>query len=801
MEVGMMVDNDEYPWEKADLTRAINEYQTLRRNDEDVLSAIQKKMEELQEKDNTTEQRSVGAVESEADTAPQGTWSISELDLDQLNARHEHLLQKIDVAYMHLQKMKIPAVFYVLDTSASDRGGEPINDARIQISQTQGAESFDIADDRTLYTDADGKVETYVAFGDHVRALAFGITSTESLDIDRDPVITRGRIVKRFSLDLGCTLSSYVFKEDGPRYPFTVADLEAASSVRIGKTLVMIAEASKIENEKIKWTWSVNDEPVTDDHAACQVQRDLSRTSPPRSVLLITTHGYARSLRVRVKMIGRHTDRILETTIPLIPSEESQEHVAHSGTVHMSRTRSDAGTPKNDLGLWVVIRKATEEMSYENFQDYMDYTMYGKAIPNSGPDVQKLDQERRDGERMRYLPFMDSEAYRALKVSAEAFVKVNCSVLPPTLPNLTTDFMNLVTRRIGTDVDAGAVTGFWNTYRKQVNGLTDPITPYLELIRQKLPEFLSIGGTDFPSAPLSAQNLREKLMYPCLIELIWSYWHEEGMLVQSMNAISRRFQNIPAPGNSDPLANLETDPLRPLNNLLWGYIQDEQHRLTVARRSYEYDHHYGITLHGKAVPKQRGADTRSRFLEAYHNLLFLCTQFFQQDDDTNFISDGFPVLNALKEIHLILTQGSHNQFGDLPATARTEMLMQQWLLARPEFREFLPTRVMVALPEPWMDRVDAMKSLQGWTDVSVLHFRNLAKYGEQLLLSIRYGAWSDIDDADVGKYWARFWRSEIQGYIHAYRAVTGVDLTREPVDCTPPSELLRQRMAAPRLAA
>ena len=52
--------------------------------------------------------------------------------------------------------------------------------------------------------------------------------------------------------------------------------------------------------------------------------------------------------------------------------------------------------------------------------------------------------------------------------------------------------------------------------------------------------------------------------------------------------------------------------------------------------------------------------------------------------------------------------------------------MQQWLLARPEFREFLPTRIMVAYPEPWMDRVDAMKRLQGWTDTSVLHFRNLA---------------------------------------------------------------------------
>ena len=97
-------------------------------------------------------------------------------------------------------------------------------------------------------------------------------------------------------------------------------------------------------------------------------------------------------------------------------------------------------------------------------------------------------------------------------------------------------------------------------------------------------------------------------------------------------------------------------------------------------------------------------------------------------------------------MHLILSQGAHNQFGDLPSTARQEMMIQQWMLARPEFQQFLPTRTMVAYPERWMDRVDAMKSVQGWTDASVLHFRNLGKFGEQILLSIRFGAWSDVND-------------------------------------------------------
>jgi hypothetical protein len=164
------------------------------------------------------------------------------------------------------------------------------------------------------------------------------------------------------------------------------------------------------------------------------------------------------------------------------------------------------------------------------------------------------------------------------------------------------------------------------------------------------------------------------------------------------------------------------------------------------------------------------------------------------------VADGFTVLNALRDVHLILSEGQHNQYGDLPWTARMEMLMQQWLLARPEFREFLPTRIMVDYPEGWMDRVDAMKKLQGWSDVSVLHFRNLGMFGEQILLSIRFGAWSDVNDPAQAANWARYWRGEIQGYIHAYRAVTGVEVTdsQQPSRFVAPSVHLRNRLATQR---
>jgi hypothetical protein len=276
--------------------------------------------------------------------------------------------------------------------------------------------------------------------------------------------------------------------------------------------------------------------------------------------------------------------------------------------------------------------------------------------------------------------------------------------------------------------------------------------------------------------------LKFRLTSPSLIELIWSYWLEEGMLVQTMNAIARRFQNRRGSAN-DPLGELEFDPLRPLNNLIWGFIQDEHNRLTVPRRAHEYQHHYGLSLIGTTVSDVNPADSRSKFIEAFHNLLSCAARFFKEDSDTTVIADAFPLLNALKEVHLILAEGAHNQFGDLTWTARAEMLTIQWMLARPEMREFLRGRYMVPYQEEWMGAVDSMKKLQGWTDTTITHFYELAVTGERILLSVRYGDWSDIENIeDQAKNWARSWKPEIQRYIHGYRTATGVDLAADITD-------------------
>jgi hypothetical protein len=461
---------------------------------------------------------------------------------------------------------------------------------------------------------------------------------------------------------------------------------------------------------------------------------------------------------------------------------ESGDDVA----VTMKRTAVPA---TSDQALWVAIRSSTNALGFENYSRFLDRVMCGDGAKGLKDKVREV--ERRSG-----LPFPNVNRYRLLKAATEVFLMLHCGVDLERFNHLHLD-LDAESRRLNRTVDRGDLEAQWRDYLNRIftsDGEALEILPYLELIRIKLGDVPVIGGgRRHEDAEVCYGILAEKLSNPCFLELIWSYWLDEGSLMQTMNAITWRFQNrTHGPRGRDPLEGLEIDPLRPLNNLLWGWIQDAQHRLTTVRRAYEYDHHYGLVLASKPGPPVRGADSRSRFIEALHNLLRLCMEFNHDDDDTTRIADGFGVLNALKETHLLLTQGAHNAYGDLPWTARHEMLMNQWILARPEMRDFLPTRTMVAYPEAWMDRVEAMSKLQGWSDASVMHFRDMAVFGEQMLLGIRFGNWTSVIEPEQAANWARYWRAEVQGYIHAYRAVTGVDLAHRTDRSMPAVHLRRQ---------
>ncbi len=358
-------------------------------------------------------------------------------------------------------------------------------------------------------------------------------------------------------------------------------------------------------------------------------------------------------------------------------------------------------------------------------------------------------------------------AYQLLKTATEIFLLLECGV-----------FIAEYGNGIIPGAERESIRGTWNQATLQTE-----LEKYMP--GNQLPYLKQVLGANLES--LENDSIFEAMVLarttcPCFIELIWSYWHEEGMLVQALNTLSLRFQNRRGPGDRDPLANLELSPLRPLSQIFWGYIQDEQQRLSMMRRNYEYEHEYGIALRGKAVPAtMRPADRRSKFIEAFHDLLFRCCDFYRQASDMNYVPDPFPLLNGLKEVHLILSQGAGNQFGDLPWTARVEMLMQQWILGRNEIKEFLGRRPMVAYPEAWMGNAETLKVLMGWSDTPTVHFGNLATMGEKLLLSIRWTDWQNRTSVDA-QNWAQYFKPEIQGYTHAYRVATGVDLTIEPKD-------------------
>jgi hypothetical protein len=465
-----------------------------------------------------------------------------------------------------------------------------------------------------------------------------------------------------------------------------------------------------------------------------------------------------------------------------------------SGTPHKVALQQTAFIDANLRELaafFASIRNRTAAIAFPHYKEFIDrllcpdskYDQAGRTASAANYGIPSIGQRRDELQARPTIYGVD--AYNLLKTATEAFLVFEAGFAVTAARADQDGIAGDESKRLGEDVLFDQITERLHQY------LNCTSTPYLRNIVSAL------VGTENPQQKLPYCDgvLRNRFTCPSLLELIWSYWHEEGGLVQTLNAIALRFQNRRRGGERDPLAHLEIDPLRPLNNLLWGYVQDETHRLTLPRRAYEYDHHYGLTIEGKAVPNIRGADSRSKFLEAFHNLLYRTSQFYPEDADQTVVADAFPMLNALREVHLLLAEGAHNQFGDLPWTARGEMLIQQWLLARPEMREFLRGRAMVPYAESWMGQVDTMKRLQGWSEVNITNFYELGTFGEQLLLSIRCHNWNSINEQNEAKLWARYWKPEIQRYIHSYRAVTGVDLTSEPVDATLPSVHLRTRLA------
>jgi len=562
-------------------------------------------------------------------------------------------------------------------------------------------------------------------------------------------------------IEKSVTKQIYVVNEVAPEMQLEAGGQQAPSSVRQGQVLNATLTKVDLLHNTIEVRWRGEGTAVTRDP-----------TNMLKAKVATERPGLARVFAE----LWYKGEPLFRQDEPVAAVADIEIEPANGASVVPVALQRSSAPPTADQALWSLIRHRTGEISSTNYIAFVDRILCSGDLDDV-PGSQRRPLDRKTASLTGY----GTGSYEVLKFVTELFLLTRCGTF-----DFNPDHKALVeeSARLGETVGLGELRGRIQAY------LGDRL-PYLD--RVIVAAFPDLEVTD---KFLCEGLIGSRAQMPCLLELIWSYWHEEAMLVQGMNAVTRRFQNVRGPGPRDPLAHFELDPLRPLNNVLWGYVQDELKRLSVTRRAYEYNHHYGLALYGKAVPPMRPADSRSKFLEAFHSLLNLAYVFYKEDSDTTVIADGYPLLNALKEVHMILAQGAHNQFGDLPWTARVEMLIQQWMFARPEMRDFLQSRPMVPYKEPWMPQVDTLKTLQGWSDVSVTHFSDLGVYGEQILLSIRYGDWIAVNDENTAKNWARYWRPEVQAYIHAYRAVTGVDLTYpDGVDAVLPAIHLHKRLA------
>ncbi len=473
--------------------------------------------------------------------------------------------------------------------------------------------------------------------------------------------------------------------------------------------------------------------------------------------------------------------------------ESASGQGANSGDVNVRLQASSAPETPMEY-LWRVIRDRTEAIGFDRYTKCMNSILCDDQVGRTSLDTM-CDEggagcvSKEPPQRVRF-GVHGPDAYLILKAATECFLMQECGRLSEAFDADTDQAM------LGGQDVSGLKTSYLDMLEREGQG--GPI-PYFHIIRQRLGDLplkdgLALGyGAEGEDSCYGI--LRSRVESPCFIEYIWSYWHEESMVVQAMKALAFRFQNIRKTKLNDPLSRLSIDPLRPLNNLMWGFIQDERSRLSVARRAYEYEHQYGIGLLGDAAGNIKPIDRRSTFMEAFHELITIVAAYFKQADDLTVRADGFPVLNALKDVHRLLAEGADNQYGDLPWNSRVEMLIMMWILGRPELREFLGGRATVPYSEPWMDRVDTMKSLQGWTNTSSTVFSSLAKIGERLLLSIRFTNWSTIDDPNVAANWANFWRSDILSYAHSYRSATGVEILAPAGD----AQAKKDRALAPAL--
>src|SRR5262245_4527152 len=211
--------------------------------------------------------------------------------------------------------------------------------------------------------------------------------------------------------------------------------------------------------------------------------------------------------------------------------------------------RRSESTPGPQQAFWSVIRNRT--IDFNQYKTFIDDVMCCVCDPTEGRE--SLPKEKRMDLR---LPFPGVRSYNLLKLATELYLMQECGVVPrPTAYGHATQgklsqpcvsaeqefdkrFNSAEeTSRMEREEEvtaAGVLTELRTEYLKDLEddvtaGGPFPALPYLKIIREKLAD---IPLKDPRAVPNSCYGiLPSKLSDPCLLELIWSYWHEEGMLV------------------------------------------------------------------------------------------------------------------------------------------------------------------------------------------------------------------------------------------------------------------------------
>src|SRR5688572_19342601 len=231
--------------------------------------------------------------------------------------------------------------------------------------------------------------------------------------------------------------------------------------------------------------------------------------------------------------------------------------------------------PTDDAALWGAIRNRTAAIRGDRYSDFVTNVLCGEKPAGTAVCLEKDDRYQIDdvfkkdpnsielsieAKRRELLGSTSGygvDAYNLLKYATQAFLLLEAGVVI-TNPRLSTDPTEELNDPVpgeASRLNENGDLSFAELETRLGTFLGNAPLPYIKRI------VAALGAEPEVGSPFCQNLLTSRFTCPSMLELIWSYWHEEGMLVQTMNAICMRFQNRRGPAQRDPLANLEIDAL------------------------------------------------------------------------------------------------------------------------------------------------------------------------------------------------------------------------------------------------